>query len=107
MFFRLEKSGDRAYVQIVENKRFVGAVRQSVVARFGRADEIEASGAVRRCWPRAPSSPIRSCSYQRATKTREARRPRRLNSSAARAIDQASARGQTAARKLCQTPEPR
>ena len=46
MFFRLEKSGDRAYVQIVENKRVVGAVRQSVVARFGRADEVEASGAV-------------------------------------------------------------
>ncbi len=30
MFFRLKKSGERAYVQIVENKRVGGAVRQSV-----------------------------------------------------------------------------
>ncbi len=30
MFFRLKKSGERAYVQIVENKRVDGAVRQSV-----------------------------------------------------------------------------
>jgi hypothetical protein len=30
MFFRLKKSGERAYVQIVENKRIDGVVRQSV-----------------------------------------------------------------------------
>ena len=36
MFFRLKKSGERAYVQIVENKRVDGAVRQSVSpARMG------------------------------------------------------------------------
>jgi len=29
MFFRLKKSGERAYVQIVENKRVDGAVRQT------------------------------------------------------------------------------
>ena len=46
MFFRLKKSGERAYVQIVENKRIDGAVRQSVVATLGRADELEASGAL-------------------------------------------------------------
>jgi Transposase DDE domain len=46
MFFRLKKSGERAYVQIVENKRIEGAVRQSVVATLGRADELEASGAL-------------------------------------------------------------
>jgi hypothetical protein len=46
MFFRLKKSGERAYVQIVENKRVDGAVRQSVVATLGRADELEASGAL-------------------------------------------------------------
>ena len=46
MFFRLKKSGERAYVQIVENKRIDGAVRQSVVATVGRADELAASGAL-------------------------------------------------------------
>jgi hypothetical protein len=46
MFFRLKKSGERAYVQIVENKRVDGAVRQSVVATIGRADELAASGAL-------------------------------------------------------------
>jgi len=35
MLFRLKKSGERAYVQIVENKRVDGAVRQSVVATRG------------------------------------------------------------------------
>ena len=44
MFFRLKKVGERAYVQIVENKRVDGAVRQSVVATVGRADELAASG---------------------------------------------------------------
>ena len=31
MFFRFKKSGERSYVQIVENKRIDGAVRQSVI----------------------------------------------------------------------------
>jgi len=46
MFFRLKKSGERAYVRIVENKRIDGAVRQSVIATLGRADELDASGAL-------------------------------------------------------------
>ena len=46
MFFRLKKSGSRAYVQIVENKRVGGAVQQTVVATIGRADELAASGAL-------------------------------------------------------------
>lgn len=46
MFFRVKKSGERAYVQIVENKRVDGAVRQSVIATLGRADELAASGAL-------------------------------------------------------------
>ena len=29
MFFRIKKSGGRAYVQVVENKRVDGAVRQT------------------------------------------------------------------------------
>jgi hypothetical protein len=44
MFFRLKRSGERTYVQIVANKRVEGAVRQSVVANLGRADELAASG---------------------------------------------------------------
>jgi len=46
MFFRLKKSGDRGYVQIVENKRDGAAVRQRVIANLGRADELAASGAL-------------------------------------------------------------
>src|SRR4030095_198008 len=45
-FFRIKKSGDRAYVQVVENKRIDGAVRQSVIANLGRADTLMASGAL-------------------------------------------------------------
>jgi hypothetical protein len=45
MFFRLKKSGERGYVQIVENKRDGAAVRQRVIANLGRADELAASGA--------------------------------------------------------------
>ena len=46
MFFRVKKSGERAYVQIVENKRVDGSVRQSVIATLGRADALAASGAL-------------------------------------------------------------
>ena len=46
MFFRIKKSGDRTYVQVVENKRVDGAVRQSVIANLGRADDFIASGAL-------------------------------------------------------------
>ena len=46
MFFRIKKSGTRGYVQVVENKRVDGTVRQSVIATLGRADELAASGAL-------------------------------------------------------------
>jgi hypothetical protein len=46
MFFRLKKSGERGYVQIVENKREGAAVRQRVIANLGRADALAASGAL-------------------------------------------------------------
>lgn len=46
MFFRIKKSAERAYLQVVENKRVDGAVRQSVVANLGRADALAASGAL-------------------------------------------------------------
>ena len=43
---RVKKSGERAYVHIVENKRVDGAVRQSVIATLGRGDARTASGAL-------------------------------------------------------------
>ena len=45
MFFRV-KSGQRAYLQIVENHRIGGTVRQSVIANLGRAEALIASGAL-------------------------------------------------------------
>ena len=46
MFFRLKTSGQRGYVQIVENRRDGATVRQRVIANLGRADELVASGAL-------------------------------------------------------------
>jgi transposase len=46
MFFRIKKSGARGYVQVVENERVNGTVRQSVIATLGRSDELAASGAL-------------------------------------------------------------
>jgi hypothetical protein len=44
MFFRLKTSGPRRYLQIVENRREGGSVRQQVVATVGRLDTLAASG---------------------------------------------------------------
>jgi Transposase DDE domain len=44
MFFRIKPSGDRRYLQIVENARDGAKTRQSVIATLGRVDELEASG---------------------------------------------------------------
>jgi hypothetical protein len=46
VFFRVKQSGSRGYLQIVENRRDGGAVRQTVVATLGRADELAARGAL-------------------------------------------------------------
>src|SRR5271157_1620301 len=42
MFFRIKPSGERRYLQIVENTR--DATRQRVVATLGRVEDLEASG---------------------------------------------------------------
>jgi hypothetical protein len=44
MFFRLKKSGDRTYFQIVENRWEDGRSKQRVICTLGRLDELEASG---------------------------------------------------------------
>ncbi len=59
MFFRIKKSGDRAYLQVVENNRVGSAVRQSVVANLGRADALMASGAFASLLASGPGSAIR------------------------------------------------
>src|SRR5271169_6643032 len=48
MFFRKKTSGGRAYLQIVENRREDGAVRQQVIATVGRLEELRESGRLER-----------------------------------------------------------
>jgi hypothetical protein len=44
MFFRVKQSGTRQYLQIVENFRTEGQVRQRVLTTLGRLDELRRSG---------------------------------------------------------------
>jgi transposase len=44
MFFRVKQSGPRQYLQIVENARADGRVRQRVLATLGRLDELQQAG---------------------------------------------------------------
>lgn len=46
MFVRAKKSGDYQYLQIVENQRIDGKVRQQVVATLGRLDILQATGKI-------------------------------------------------------------
>jgi hypothetical protein len=46
MFARIKKSGKHEYLQIVENTRSDGKVRQRVIATVGRLDELQAKGKV-------------------------------------------------------------
>jgi hypothetical protein len=48
MFFRQKKSGDRTYLQIVENRWQDGGSKQHVICTLGRLDELEASGQLER-----------------------------------------------------------
>jgi len=44
MFFRVKNSGSRQYLQIVENARDQGRVRQRVLTTLGRLDQLQQSG---------------------------------------------------------------
>jgi len=44
MFFRQKKSGNRTYLQIVENRWEKGKTRQRVIATLGRLDQLQRSG---------------------------------------------------------------
>lgn len=46
MFARVKKSGKYQYLQIVENKKEKGKVKQRVIATIGRLDELEAKGRI-------------------------------------------------------------
>jgi hypothetical protein len=46
MFIRVKKSGDRKYLQIVENYRDKGRVRQRVIGTIGRLQELQARGQI-------------------------------------------------------------
>jgi hypothetical protein len=46
MFVRAKKSGLHQYLQIVENQRIDGKVRQQVVATLGRLDVLQATGKI-------------------------------------------------------------
>jgi hypothetical protein len=59
MFFRIKKSAERAYLQVVENKRVDGAVRQSVIANLGRADAWRRPALLPRSSPLEPNSATR------------------------------------------------
>lgn len=44
MFFRIKKSQSREYLQIVENRREAGKVKQRVIATLGRLDQLQKNG---------------------------------------------------------------
>ena len=44
MFVRAQTNGNRTYLLIVENERVDGKIRQRVLHRLGRLDELLASG---------------------------------------------------------------
>ena len=46
MFARVKKSGKYQYLQLVENRKEKGRVKQQVIATLGRMDELSAKGRV-------------------------------------------------------------
>ena len=44
MFFRIKKSQNREYLQIVENRREAGTVKQRVIGTVGRFDQLKGTG---------------------------------------------------------------
>lgn len=46
MFARIKKSGQYQYLQIVENRKEAGKVRQQVIATIGRMDQLQAKGRI-------------------------------------------------------------
>ena len=101
MFFRLKKSGERGYVQIVENKRDGAAVRQRVIANVGRADELAASGALASLIASGAELHRSSVASTRSTRTPKARCRLRRSGSVGRCCSVGSGGGR---RRRCPDP---
>ena len=50
MFTRIKRRGAHAYLQVVENRRIDGRVRQRLVASLGRLDDLRAARAGQGHW---------------------------------------------------------
>ena len=46
MFARIKKSGQYQYLQVVENSKIGGKVRQRVLSTVGRLDQLQAKGSI-------------------------------------------------------------
>ena len=46
MFARVKKSGKYQYLQVIENRKEKGKVKQQVIATIGRMDKLQAKGRV-------------------------------------------------------------
>ena len=46
MFARVKKSGKYQYLQVVENRKIKGKVKQRVIATIGRMDRLQAKGQI-------------------------------------------------------------
>ena len=44
MFARVKKSGNYQYLQIVENRKEKGKVKERVIATVGRMDQLQSKG---------------------------------------------------------------
>ena len=69
MFFRIKKSGDHAYVQVVKNKRVNSTMRRSIITNLGAPTISSRPAHLPRCFRPAPSSLTRCCSSARWTRT--------------------------------------
>ena len=59
MFVRRKKSGDRVYLQVVENRWENGRSKQRVIAALGRLDRLQEKGRFDALLASGPSSPSR------------------------------------------------
>ena len=63
MFFRQKKSGNRVYLQIVENRWEDGRSKQRVIATLGRLDQLQQTGQLEGLLRSERSSANRSCCW--------------------------------------------
>jgi hypothetical protein len=59
MFARVKKSGKYQYLQIVENRKEKGKVKQRVISTVGRMDQLQSKAVWKRSSARFQGSPSR------------------------------------------------